>query len=218
MKKIVLIIAIFLCNFLNAQIEFSNTRFGVIAGPNISAVTNAHNPSSRRTAFMAGMFAEVPIDFYRCRCEYNQLFIQAELLYVASGENGSKYDEKRKYHADYLSIPIFLKGYLTKTANSFYGYGGPRFGFLVNQNVVNPPGDRPYYAGEEGKAATFDFALAGGIGYSFNRKLEVSLRYELGLSNAYPDLDIDYEVSNDPEALKRKSQQIVSFGISYTFD
>jgi hypothetical protein len=55
MKKIILTTALLNAALLSAQVDFSNTRFGITAGPNYSRVQNAHNPSGPRYAFYAGV-------------------------------------------------------------------------------------------------------------------------------------------------------------------
>jgi len=211
MKKIFLIAAVLLFTFSSAQIEFENTRVGIIAGPNYSGVKNAHNPSSKKWGFMAGGFVEIPWNFGYTQ---DQFYIQPEVMYVSAGENGKK---DQKYEANYINVPVWFKAYFSEAENEFFGMIGPRFGFLLSQKVENPQIEG-YLPENFGKAAPFDFAIGAGLGFSYKRQLELSLRYEMGLSNAYPDLDKDFVGTGDANALKNKKQQIISLALSYTFE
>lgn len=213
MKNAFLLLSIFAFSCASAQIELRNTRFGFTAGPDVSAVKNAHNPSDKRFGFVGGVVAEIPLNF---RWASDQFYIQPELLYMQAGENGRE-SLNEVYQANYFSIPIWFKAYFSDNESSFFAMAGPRFAFLTNQKVKNP--SRPIYAVDQfGKAAKFDFALAAGVGYSFNRKFEITGRYELGISNAYPQLTQDFDNTGDPNALSHKNQHVISLMVSYIFD
>lgn len=223
MKKILLGASILASLSLSAQIDFSSTRFGVTGGYNYSRVKNAHSPSGPRHTFQAGVMALIPID------KYDQFYIQPEVVYYGGGESGKDKNvssDKAGYNAmyadNYISVPIYFKGYFSEAESEFFGMIGPRFNFLVSQKVSNPAqqvytveGDtaRP---GVNGKAAGFNFGVGLGIGYSYKRKLELSGRYDLGISNTYPKLN-EYWV-NDPDTAKKKSTQVLSVTLAYIFD
>lgn len=223
MKKILLGASILASLSLSAQIDFRATRFGVMGGYNYSRVQNAHNPSGPRHTFQAGVMALVPVD------RNDQFYIQPEVVYYGGGESGKDKNispTSRGYNAmyvdNYISVPIYFKGYFSEAESEFFGMVGPRFNFLVNQKVSNPAqqvytieGDtaRP---GVNGKAAGFNFGVGLGIGYSYKRKLELSGRYDLGISNTYPKLN-EYWV-NDPDTAKKKSTQVMSLVLTYIFD
>lgn len=220
MKKLLTLSAILAATLLSAQIDFSSTRYGITAGPNYSRVQNAHNPSGPRYAFYAGVLALIPVD------DNNQFYIQPEVLYVAAGESGKDKYYKDKpgkgydamYICNYISVPINFKGYFSEAESEFFAFGGPRFDFLIAQNVknaVNPDYEKDTY----GKAGSFNFNLGVGLGYSYKRQLELSVKYDIGLSNAYPDLkNSPIDIANGlAGGSKKKSQQILSVGLSYIF-
>jgi hypothetical protein len=221
MKKLLLTSALTLSTLSFAQIDFKNTRFGVTAGGNYSRVRNAHNPSGPRFAFQGGALALIPVG------KANQFFIQPEVVYYGAGETGKDKDSKGKdgydavYGNNYLSVPIYFKGYFSEAASEFFGMIGPRFNFLMSQNVKNAPVGRPYYDPDvtdplypsvSGKAASFNFALGLGVGYSYKRQLELALKYDLGLSDTYPDL-----AKEKGGTTKGKSEQVISLSLSYIF-
>lgn len=221
MKKFLLASALAFSTLSFAQIDFSSTRFGVTAGGNYSRVKNAHNPSGPRVTFQGGVLALIPMG------KANQFFLQPEVLYYGAGETGKDKDAKNGdgydavYGNNYLSVPIYFKGYFSEAESEFFGLIGPRFNFLLNQNVKDVPTNRPYYDPDvtdpkypsvSGKASSFNFAVGLGIGYSYKRQLELALKYDFGVTNTYPDL------GKEPGGTtKGKSEQVISLGLSYIF-
>lgn len=155
-------------------------------------------------------------------------FIQPGVEYYGAGETGKDKDAKGTpgynavYAEDYISVPLMFKVYFSEAESEFFGLIGPRFNFLVNQKVTDP--SKAYYAvdqltaypGVNGKANSFNFGLGAGIGYSYMRKMELTLKYDMGFSNTYPNLM--KEPGMDPNIQKAKTTQVVSVGLSYIFD
>ncbi len=223
MKKIILGIALASATTLSAQIDFSSTRFGITAGGNYSRVKNAHNPSGPRFIFQAGALALIPMD------SYDQFYLQPEVLYYGAGESGKDKDSKgsRGYDAmyanSYISVPIYVKAYFSEAESEFFGMFGPRFNFLVDQKVTDPARDyydpevvNPTYPNINGKANSFNFGLGFGVGFSYKRQLELTLKYDMGLSNTYPNMVEGW--TGDPNSEKKKSEQVFSLGLSYIFE
>ncbi|ANF51580.1 hypothetical protein A0O34_14165 [Chryseobacterium glaciei] len=222
MKKLLLASALVLSTLSFAQIDFSSTRFGITAGGNYARVKNAHNPSGPRFTIQAGALALIPMG------KENQFFLQPEIVYFGAGETGKDKDAKNRpgydavYANDYISVPIYFKGYFSEAESEFFAMAGPRFNFLISQKVKNAPSTRPYYdpdvtdpslPGVNGKAASFNFGVGIGVGYSYKRQLEFALNYDFGISNTYPGL------KNEPfGSTKGKSEQVLSAKISYIFE
>lgn len=206
MKKLFVSLSVFAFVSTYAQIDFSSTRFGVLAGPTYSRIQNAHNPSSARVNFFAGAFALIPIG------GDDMFYLQPEIEYLGAGENGQN---SAKYANNYISVPVYFKAYFSEAESEFFGQLGPRFGFLLNQTVKNP--SKPIYTLDQyGKAAGFDFAVSGGLGFSFKRKLEIFARFDYGITDNLPDLK--GKEPFDDSSFKSKKQHVVSAGISYIFD
>ena len=206
-KKIALSLSVFASFFSFAQIDFSSTRFGLTAGPTYSRVQNAHNPSSARVNFFAGAFAIIPVG------GDDMFYLQPGVEYLGAGENG---DNGTKYGANYLSVPVYFKVYFSEAESEFFGQLGPRFGFLMNQSIKNPSKPQYYTTDTFGKAAAFDFAISGGLGFSYKRKWEIFARFDYGFTDTLPDLK--GKEPQDPNNFKNKKQHVVSGGISYIFD
>lgn len=223
MKKLLITASLAAATTLSAQIDFSQTRFGISAGPNYSRVRNAHNPSGPRYTFQAGVMALIPVD------SNEQFYIQPELVYYGAGESGKDKNYKNRagsgydamYANSYVSLPVYFKAYFSEAENEFFGLLGPRFNFLVGQKVTDSPklvytvdGD-PAHPGINGKAAAFNFAIGAGVGYSYKRQLELGLRYDIGVSNTYPKMVESW--TKDPDTEKKKSEQVLSLTLSYIF-
>jgi hypothetical protein len=207
-----------------AQIDFRSTEFGVVAGGTYSRVRNAHNPSGARFSVLGGVVAQVPIGIAE------QFYLQGEVLYLGAGESGKTKESKGKsghdavYANNYLSVPLNFKAYFSEAESEFFGLIGPRFNFLIDQKVKNVPVGREYYDPNvvnpaypdiNGKANSFNFGLGAGVGYSYKRQLEIALKYDIGLSNTYPNLVESWTM--DPSTQKKKSEQVISLGVTYFF-
>ncbi|WP_417429704.1 porin family protein [Halpernia sp.] len=218
MKKLFFITAFLTATLLFAQLDLRNTRFGITAGPNYSRVQRAHNSSGPRFVFYAGVLALIPID------SNDQFYLQPEVLYVGAGERGDRKYENLKglqhatYATDYISIPLNFKAYFSEAESEFFIIGGPRFDFLISQKVTNP--SKPSYEiNAYGKAGWFNFNIGGGFGFSYKRQLEIAVKLDAGLSNAYPNLkNSPTEIATgDPDVQKIKSLQVFSLALSYIF-
>jgi len=218
MKKILFGSLLMLSLFSQAQIDFRSTEFGVVAGGTYSRVKNAHNPSGPRYSVLAGVTAQVPMD------DNQQFYLQAEVLYYGAGEGGDRKYEKAKgwehavYANNYLSVPLNFKAYFSEAESEFFGLIGPRFNFLIDQKVKNPARES-YREDTYGKANSFNFGLGAGVGFSYKRQLEIALKYDIGLSDAYPDLKNSPEelATLDANVAKKKSEQVISLGLTYFF-
>lgn len=222
MKKILISSILCAATMLSAQIDFSSTRYGITAGGTYSRISNSHNPSGARFSAYGGFLAIIPVD------HNDQFYIQPQIEYLGAGESGKDKNAKGTkgydavYANDYISVPIYFKGYFSEAESEFFALAGPKFNFLINQKVTNP--SKEYYAVEElpaypgvnGKASSFNFGLGFGVGFSYKRQLEITARYDLGLSNTYKGLM--NEPGTDPNIAKRKGEQVMSVGLSYIFE
>ncbi|MRM83075.1 PorT family protein [Riemerella anatipestifer] len=222
MKKIVLagLVLVSSLSFAQINIQFENTRFGVSGGVNYSGVKHAHNPSGKRLGFQVGALALIPAD------NEDQFYLQPEVQYYQAGETGYNKqvgDKNTKYYNDYISVPIYVKGYFSEAESEFFGLFGPRFNFLIKQTVESPSrqvytieGNDPRYPNLNGKASSFNFGLGFGFGFSYKRQLEIAVKYDIGLSNTYPRMVESY--TKDLYTEKKKSEQVLSLTLNYIFE
>ena len=195
-----------LFSFSYAQIGgiFQDMRFGAKAGVNYSRISNIHGDSKGRIGFNAGALALIPISYG------NDFFIQPELSYSQKGETNDTKDGKEVYQLDYIDLPILFKAYFSERDSEFFGIFGPQFSFLVTDKIKNPSKieniEKIYH---HDKYKSFDFSLVGGIGYSYKRNIELTLRAEYGL--------IDAVQGNQIESTKGNNNGVVSLGLNYIF-
>ncbi len=223
MKKLILTSALLAAVSVSAQIDLSSTRFGITGGATYSRISHAHNPSGARFSGYGGFLALIPVD------NNDQFYIQPQVEYLGAGESGKDKNAKGTpgynavYANNYISVPVYFKAFFSEAESEFFALAGPRFSFLIDQKVTDP--SKPYYAvdqlpaypeGVNGKANSFNFGIGLGAGFSFKRQLELAVRYDLGLSNTYKGLM--NEPGTDPNIAKKKSEQILSVGLSYIFE
>ena len=219
MKKLLTSSALCAAALLAAQIDLSSTRFGITGGATMSRVTNAHNPSGPIYSGFGGFLALIPVD------SNDQFYLQPGVEYLGAGESGKDKEAKEfegydaVYANNYISVPVYFKAYFSESESEFFAMAGPKFNFLMSQNIKNAPlryteeGDPE--TGVHGKASSFNFAVGLGLGFSYKRQLEITGRYDLGLSNTYKGLMS--EDGSDPNIAKKKSEQVFSLGLSYIF-
>lgn len=234
MKKLLLpVVATFFAVPVLGQFDLRETRIGVTAGGHFSRISNAHKPSGPRYTFEAGVTALIPLG-------YNDvLYLQPELTYYGAGETGRDKDRRTttkdlqtwgynaKYINDYVSLPIYLKGYFSSNETEFFGMLGPRFNYLIREQVTNAPTtpDKRFYVPGNpvedpkngnflisGEARKYDIAIAMGLGFSYKRKLEVSLRWDVGMFDKYPNLKY---TDDGADSFKKKSEQVISLNLNY---
>ena len=216
-NKLFVVSALCAATLFSAQIDLRNTRFGITGGGTYSRVSNAHNPSGPIYSGFGGVLALIPVD------NNDQFYIQPGIEYLGAGETGKDKDMKGAvgydavYANNYISVPLYFKGYFSEAESEFFALAGPKFNFLINQNIKNAPAR---YTAEgvgdiNGKAASLNFAVGVGIGFSYKRMFEVSGRYDIGLTNTYKGQM--KEQTNDPNVSKKKSEQVLSVGLSYIF-
>jgi len=194
MKNLLMITAIVLFGFTNVNAQ-DKTAFGVKAGINLSTITGDEVDSfDGRTCFHFGVMAEFIISdnfsfqpelLYSCQgSDYSEVFDITEASLKAI--NAETYDGTIK--VDYLNIPLMAKYYV---AEGFSLEAGPQVGFLLSaKNEYNAPGD----SGEEDikdYVKGIDFGVNFGLGYKLENGINFGARYNLGLSDANDDPDLE---------------------------
>ncbi|UPQ79912.1 porin family protein [Flavobacterium azooxidireducens] len=174
----------------NAQFEF---KPGVRAGVNIAKVTN-FEVDSKTDFFVGGQFELKFVDFYS---------LQPEVIYSRQGFKA----DNDNYSIDYLSLGI---------TNKFTFGGG--FNVLVGPTIDFKVGDNlPTFFSDE--LIGVDFALMGGIGYTFKNGLAVDVRFKQGLVDIFGDNYNEYNDENGNGNFDDvRLNQLFQFGVSYSFD
>lgn len=181
MKRNVLVLILSLSGLL---VEAQGGALGIKGGVNFANQEIATISTNSRTGFHGGIFASLMLS--------ETLGLQPELLFSSQGselELNNFNDVKNEFN--YVSIPLLLK---IKPADIFNLYLGPQIGFMTSA-TRNSEDVKDLYK-------TSDFSVVFGAGLELLNKLELGVRYNLGLSNIN---DSDQEL-NDIEVKNRMFQ------------
>lgn len=157
MKKLILAVVAILG--ISTASQAQSVDFGIKGGLNFSTFTGGISEINykARTSFHLGAVAEINL--------LENFSIQPELLYSSQGAEVDGIDD---FNLDYVALPILAKFYLTTDKLSLEV--GPQFSFLIND-------PQKAYDNE-----SFDFGVAGGLGYKLTKNIFVQARYTVGLS------------------------------------
>lgn len=185
-----LLATLFVAQFSSAQVSVKSplkTRFGIKAGINLANVTIkssglAISPSTL-VAPVAGVYATLPVGI-------GGFQIQPELLY--SGQ-GYKIDGTGggKGNSNYFLVPILAK--YSVMSSGFALYAGPQFGYLISAKET-PTGGVSVDV-KDGYKST-DISGVAGVEYNFPFKLNLSARYQFGLTNVSKESGTDASLKN----------------------
>jgi hypothetical protein len=178
MKRIILVAVVLLAASVDMQAQL--VKFGIKAGLNYANQTgsditiNSDNYNTDAiTSYHAGLVAEIKVT--------DGFSVQPELLYSTQGATYKNAAEEFKNELGYLSIPVLAKFHLNKTVSLDLG---PQASFLLSErnefDVKN--------------AETFEFGVAGGLGFNITKNFFLQGRYVLGLTEASQDAEVKNSV------------------------
>lgn len=160
--------------------------FGVKAGANISGITK-DDAAGTKAGLYVGAFAE-----YRL----NEFFgIQPELVYSRQGASIDS-DTVEKIRLNYLNLPILAKIYVLDALSVDLG---PQFGLLLNaKTVMADANDIDIESADD-----LDVSFAMGLSYRVTPRIDISARYNLGLTKIDGPAD--------------SKNSVIQFGAGYRF-
>ena len=192
MKKMILAAAA-LMMAAGASAQMPSFEWGVKAGLNVSGVSNIDD-SNMKASIYVGAFAEFHVNDW--------LGIQPEVIYSRQGfavdDNSVDYARAR---LNYLNIPIMGKFYVLDNL-SFET--GPQFGFLLNAREKVKAEGTTVKADIDG-AKNFDVSWGVGVSYRIFDPLDVTFRYNIGLTKIWDTQD------NTPK------NGVIQIGVGYRF-
>jgi hypothetical protein len=168
MKRIILVAVVLLATSVNMQAQL--VKFGIKGGLNYAnqngsdiTINSDNYQTDGITSYHVGLVAELKLT--------DGFSIQPELLYSTQGATYKNAFEEFKNELGYLSIPVLAKIHLNKTVSLDLG---PQASFLLSErnnfDVQN--------------AETFEFGVAGGLGFNITKHFFLQGRYVLGLTEA----------------------------------
>lgn len=199
MKKVsvITILILSIVSTMNAQ----DIKIGAKAGLNLASITGDNVDVSMRPSFHIGGMAEIPVSA--------EFYVQPELLFSSQGYKVNSNDAVGILN--YLTLPVFGKYYVTDKLSI---EAGPQFGYLLSANIKVD--DEPTPDGGGGNVETankssnakassataassartqdikdafksLDISFGIGAGYKLDNGINLSARYNLGLSNISED-------------------------------
>ena len=178
MKRIILVAVILLAASVDMQAQM--VKFGIKGGLNyanqtgsdITITSNNYNKEAI-TSYHAGLVAEIKVT--------DGFSVQPELLYSTKGATYKNAAEEFKNELGYLSIPVLAKFHLNNTVSLDLG---PQASFLLSERKnVNFK-----------EAETFEFGVAGGLGFNITKNFFLQGRYVLGLTEATKEAKVKNSV------------------------
>ncbi|TDE27717.1 MULTISPECIES: porin family protein [Flavobacterium] len=179
MKKTILVTVLLLA--ISSTMQAQLVKFGIKAGLNYANQTGSeitinstnYNKKDAITSYHAGLVAEIKLT--------DGFSVQPELLYSTQGASYENAGEEFKNELGYLSIPVLAKFHLNKTVSLDLG---PQASFLLSErndfDVKN--------------AETFEFGVAGGLGFNITKNFFLQGRYVLGLTEASKEAEVKNSV------------------------
>ncbi|MGL5958618.1 MAG: porin family protein, partial [Phocaeicola sp.] len=192
MKKLLLSAALVVATLTTVSAQDLGWKFGPKIGVNAAMlVGNKDLNTGVRSGLVTGGFAEI-------RCA-KWLGVSAELLYSQQGnewtDKNDLIEAKSTIKLDYLNTPILANFYLTK---GFALKAGIQPGFLINakNKVVIKDGITTEYDNKE-HVKPVDFSIPVGLSYDFECGLVLDLRYNIGVSKIYKEIeDTNLNINN----------------------
>ena len=202
MKKIKLLIAVLFLSAIcisqtNAQVGF---QLGIKGGPNFSNIKTEVSTEGQ-TGFHAGAYAMIKV---------SKIGIQPELLFSSISSDITSGTATSEFTSSYVNIPIILKLYLAGGLNLQLG---PQFGFATFSELKTVAGGVTTTNDIQDELKGSDVSLAIGAGFDLPFGLNLTARYNLGLSDVNDKVDLDFNPATDDEL----KNQVFQVSVGYSF-
>lgn len=210
MKKNILVVIVMLLmgSAAYSQIRFDVGLKGGLNFANVSTSATVAQNYSNRTGYHLGLYAMVKI---------TKFAIQPEIIFSRQGQtfttpSASNLDAS----FDYINIPIMIKFYLVAGLNLQVG---PQFGFLSSAkgDLVNSI-TKVQVSGQDltNFVKSSDVSLGVGAGWDFPFGLNITARYNVGLSdiNKYTGGNLPTTITSSLGTAEAKNQ-VFQFSVGY---
>ena len=179
MKKLFLTLAVACLGLTASAQEKGDIRFGVVAGMNVSNITDMEMDS--RIGFHVGVKAEYNLS--------ENLYGNAGVIFSQKGNKYSEGDDEITNNPGYIEVPINF-GYRYKISDgvSVFGETGPYLAYgICGKTKVEYEGDEAKVDFFEDGVNKFDFGWGVKVGVEAS-KFQISVGYEYGITKVY---DVD---------------------------
>jgi hypothetical protein len=211
MKKVIYSFLVFLfavgLNLAQAQVRFD---LGVKGGLNFASLSSVSTAASttynNRTGYHFGAYALIKI---------TKIGIQPELLFSRQGQNFTLGSQDYSSSFDYIAIPVMIKFYVAGGLNL---QAGPQFGFLSSAkgDLINIASKNVSATDQD--LSTFvkssDVSLAVGAGWDLPFGLNITARYNIGLSDVNKYTGSNQSIVSSLGTQEAKNQ-VVQLSIGY---
>ena len=206
MRKLILILIIL--PFAAINLEAQVLKYGIKAGLNLSNISVSPEADPPAPTMRPGVHFGATLK-YGLADKFN---ISPEILFSFQGGNDSDPDVDQFVKLTYLNIPVMFEYLINENIHVF---AGPQIGFLTGGELLEEDkvsGEQDIF--DPGNVMnSIDFGLNFGAGYLLDNGLEISARYNLGLTNINNDnlgaafYDPNQEVKN----------RVIQFSLAYYF-
>lgn len=224
MKKVIMVLGLVgAMGVATAQESKTKVEIGAKAGMNVANVNydsdGKNLNTDERIGLSLGVYAEIQLS--------NRWSVQPEILYSEQGLKQSGYfsgyvpyqESELPYDGDveitekinYLKVPVMMK-YYTGEGRKFYLEAGPELGINISAKAKTELDGYSNSTRIKGSNTTdikdytegVDFALNFGLGYKFNDKFNIGVRWGIGLT--------DFDKTSD-----KQYNYVGTIGVGYTF-
>lgn len=202
MKKIKILIAVILFTTVCVSQSYAQVGFqlGIKGGPNFSNIKTEVSTEGQ-TGFHAGAYAMIKV---------SKIGIQPELLFSSISSDITSGSVTSEFTSSYVNIPVILKVYLAGGLNLQVG---PQFGFATFSELKTAAAGTTTTTDLKDELKGSDVSLAIGAGFDLPFGLNLTARYNLGLSNVNDKFDFDLDPATDDEL----RNQVFQVSVGYSF-
>ncbi len=208
MKKIFLLTS---CAFLFSVMSFAQVRFdvGLKGGLNFASINTGSSVAqnySNRTGYHVGVYAMIKI---------TKFAIQPEIIFSKQGQTYSLSSSSNlKSNFDYINIPIIIKFYLVGGLNL---QAGPQFSFLSNSTgyTLNTSTSTVTAQSLNNFVKSSDVSLSVGAGWDLPFGLNITARYNMGLSDINKNSGINSPLITTSLGTNEAKNQVFQASVGY---
>ncbi len=205
-KFLLVVSCAFIFSVSQAQVRFD---LGLKGGLNFASINTSSSISTNykdRTGYHFGAYAMIKI---------TKFAIQPEILFSRESQSYTVNSSSFNSNYDYFTIPVMLKFYLAAGLNL---QAGPQFGFLANSSksitAFNSSGSPT-----SGKVSDFvkssDVSLGLGLGWDLPFGLNITARYNMGLSDINKQSGVNSPLIQSSLGTKEAKNQVFQFSVGY---